>query len=175
MNSLNDIIKHKTRVLFTPKWLQTLTYGTPSSLIKRLIEHHLNHTFKSQINDGELEFLIDKCICIEIKNIPLNLFISLDNSSKKVQVLVLKSNYITQNMTRFDGKLSGSSDSFLQLISGQSDPDTLFFRRQLTIEGDTELCLIFKNWLDTQDPHSSLPTTIYSSLQDYVASAIDNT
>ena len=38
--------------------------------------------------------------------------------------------------------------SFMQLLARQEDPDTLFFNRELSIEGDTELGLIVKNMLD---------------------------
>ena len=38
--------------------------------------------------------------------------------------------------------------AFLQLVSRQEDPDTLFFNRTLSIEGDTELGLRVKNMLD---------------------------
>lgn len=38
--------------------------------------------------------------------------------------------------------------AFLQLAARQEDPDTLFFNRTLSIEGDTELGLIVKNMLD---------------------------
>ena len=38
--------------------------------------------------------------------------------------------------------------SFLQLVARQEDPDTLFFNRELSIEGDTELGLVVKNMLD---------------------------
>ena len=38
--------------------------------------------------------------------------------------------------------------AFLQLVSRQEDPDTLFFNRTLTVEGDTELGLRVKNMLD---------------------------
>lgn len=38
--------------------------------------------------------------------------------------------------------------AFLQLIARQEDPDTLFFNRELSIEGDTELGLVVKNMLD---------------------------
>ena len=44
----------------------------------------------------------------------------------------------------FAAKLS----AFLQLALRQEDPDTLFFNRELSIEGDTELGLIVKNMLD---------------------------
>lgn len=38
--------------------------------------------------------------------------------------------------------------AYLQLLARQEDPDTLFFNRQLSIEGDTELGLLVKNMLD---------------------------
>ncbi|MDR1164246.1 MAG: SCP2 sterol-binding domain-containing protein [Candidatus Accumulibacter sp.] len=38
--------------------------------------------------------------------------------------------------------------AFLQLAVRQEDPDTLFFKRELSVEGDTELGLIVKNTLD---------------------------
>lgn len=38
--------------------------------------------------------------------------------------------------------------AFLQLLARQEDPDTLFFNRELSIEGDTELGLVVKNMLD---------------------------
>lgn len=44
----------------------------------------------------------------------------------------------------FRAKLS----AYLQLVARQEDPDTLFFNRQLSIEGDTELGLAIKNLLD---------------------------
>jgi len=41
--------------------------------------------------------------------------------------------------------------AFLQLLMRQEDPDTLFFRRELSIEGDTELGLAVKNMLDAME------------------------
>ena len=41
--------------------------------------------------------------------------------------------------------------AFLQVASRQEDPDTLFFNRELSIEGDTELGLVVKNMLDAVD------------------------
>ena len=38
--------------------------------------------------------------------------------------------------------------AYLQLLARQEDPDTLFFNRELSIEGDTELGLVVKNMLD---------------------------
>jgi predicted lipid carrier protein YhbT len=38
--------------------------------------------------------------------------------------------------------------AFMQMVARQEDPDTLFFNRELSIEGDTELGLVVKNMLD---------------------------
>lgn len=38
--------------------------------------------------------------------------------------------------------------AYLQLLARQEDTDTLFFRRELSVEGDTELGLFVKNMLD---------------------------
>jgi len=38
--------------------------------------------------------------------------------------------------------------AFIQLLARQEDPDTLFFKRELSVEGDTELGLYVKNMLD---------------------------
>lgn len=43
----------------------------------------------------------------------------------------------------------GTLSAFLKLLVRQEDPDTLFFNRQLSIEGDTELGLAVKNLLDS--------------------------
>ncbi|MBW7902807.1 MAG: SCP2 sterol-binding domain-containing protein [Rhodocyclaceae bacterium] len=48
--------------------------------------------------------------------------------------------------------------AFLQVAARQEDPDTLFFNRELSIEGDTELGLIVKNMLDAIDPSQFRPT-----------------
>ncbi len=44
--------------------------------------------------------------------------------------------------------ISASAHDFLQLAQRQQDPDTLFFNRRLSMEGDTELGLVVKNTLD---------------------------
>ena len=47
-----------------------------------------------------------------------------------------------------DLTLSATAHDFLRLAQRQEDPDTLFFSRRLSIEGDTELGLVVKNALD---------------------------
>jgi predicted lipid carrier protein YhbT len=47
-----------------------------------------------------------------------------------------------------DVTLSATAHDFLLLAQRQQDPDTLFFSRRLSMEGDTELGLVVKNALD---------------------------
>ena len=47
-----------------------------------------------------------------------------------------------------DLQFAASLAAYLQMVSRQEDPDTLFFNRSLSIEGDTELGLRVKNMLD---------------------------
>lgn len=44
--------------------------------------------------------------------------------------------------------LSANAHDFLRLAQRLDDPDTLFFNRRLSMEGDTELGLVVKNALD---------------------------
>jgi len=50
-----------------------------------------------------------------------------------------------------DLTIAASAADFLLLARRQEDPDTLFFSRRLSMEGDTELGLLVKNTLDAID------------------------
>lgn len=53
--------------------------------------------------------------------------------------------------------ISASLCDFLLLAQRKEDPDTLFFSRRLSMEGDTELGLVVKNALDATDLAALLP------------------
>ena len=53
-----------------------------------------------------------------------------------------------------DLRIAGDAFAFLQLATRAEDSDTLFFRRQLSTTGDTDLGLYLKNFLDGLDPES---------------------
>jgi len=64
--------------------------------------------------------------------------------------------------------IAASSYDFLLMMQRKEDPDTLFFSRRLTMEGDTELGLLVKNTLDAIDlsvfsPSAFLPSPLRSS------------
>lgn len=50
-----------------------------------------------------------------------------------------------------DATISADARDFIALALRAEDPDTLFFSRRLTLEGDTELALQVKNTLDGVD------------------------
>lgn len=50
-----------------------------------------------------------------------------------------------------DLTLSANAHDFVRLAQRLDDPDTLFFNRRLSMEGDTELGLVVKNALDALD------------------------
>ncbi|MGB4674335.1 MAG: SCP2 sterol-binding domain-containing protein [Azovibrio sp.] len=50
-----------------------------------------------------------------------------------------------------DVSFRGELHAYLKLLTRQEDADTLFFNRQLSIAGDTELGLAIKNLLDALD------------------------
>ena len=50
--------------------------------------------------------------------------------------------------TAIDLCIAASAHDFLRLAQRLDDPDTLFFNRRLSMEGDTELGLMVKNTLD---------------------------
>jgi predicted lipid carrier protein YhbT len=58
-----------------------------------------------------------------------------------------------------DATISADARDFIALALRAEDPDTLFFSRRLTLEGDTELALQVKNTLDGVDLRTlRLPT-----------------
>lgn len=57
-----------------------------------------------------------------------------------------------------DVRLSALAVDFFQLASGMEDADTLFFKRRLKMEGDTELGVAVKYWLDASERPAWLHT-----------------
>ena len=62
-------------------------------------------------------------------------------------------------------KLAASLSDFMRMAAGDIDADTLFFQRRLSIEGDTELGLIVKNWLDSVERPPRLVALLHVLIQ----------
>lgn len=74
-----------------------------------------------------------------------------------------------QNLGDADLTISASAYDFVLLARRQEDPDTLFFSRRLSMQGDTELGLVVKNALDALelpvlDPAQWTPRAVLARL-----------
>ncbi len=119
----------------------------------------LNRLLSTAIHEGELDFLENKILHINVEDLGLSIAMSLENE------ILVATHHIT-----YDMKISGNLHDFLLLISRSEDTDTLFFQRRLKMQGDTELGLYLKNFLDAIDVES-LP--FYDYTQPALLKGID--
>ncbi|MEZ8500067.1 SCP2 domain-containing protein [Vibrio splendidus] len=138
----------------------------PKTVQKRALLEALKNVFKEALEDGDFEFLEDKWLKVSIKDMGLSWCISYQNEQ-----LVVADNEVVEDVS-FSGNLND-----LVLIAGRKeDPDTLFFQRRLSIEGDTELGLEVKNLMDSVDL-DVLPTpmkTLLNQLADFVQKGVQS-
>jgi predicted lipid carrier protein YhbT len=127
---------------------------TPSQVSHKIAQLALNRLFAQALKAGELAFLNGRSVRISVSDINLDIVIS-----GAANTLSVGAPGCTQDVT-----LRASSEALLAIITNQSDPDTLFFNRQLSLAGDTELGLHLKNYLDTCEPEQLLPGPIYRAL-----------
>ena len=116
----------------------------------------LNKIFKEDLKDGELDFLKDKIIRITIEDASVEYQFTL--AENKIAAC--------DNKQTPDLFLKGTIYNYLLLASRKEDTDTLFFSRRLHMQGDTELGLYVKNFLDGLDMSShKVPAYLESVLQ----------
>ncbi len=119
-----------------------------------IVGQALNHLFGEAARRGELDFLSGRCLAIEVSDAAIRWPISVEAGR-----IVLG-----PRDQEADACIRGRSATFLALANRRADPDTLFFQRRLAMEGDTELGLYLKNWLDTLDP-DALPALLRHGLR----------
>lgn len=137
-----------TKIEKTPNFphLLSLPFNMlPFSIHSRILVSFLNKLLKDQINEGELDFLENKKLCVTVSDLNINYYIGLKND-RLIFMIADKEN---------DIKIQANLYDFLQLAARQQDPDTLVFQRRLIMQGDTELGLELKNFLDGLDLEST--------------------
>lgn len=128
----------------------------PSFVHNKALVTTLNRIFTQELQDGELDFLQDKTLQISIEDAGIEYRFTLDNNR-----LVA-----ANKQTSPDAVLQGTLYNYLLLASRREDTDTLFFSRRLHMQGDTELGLYVKNFLDGLDMEShKVPAYLESVLQ----------
>ena len=115
--------------------------GVPHPLQRAPLQLALETIFQASVAAGELEFLDQRCLAIEIEDTGWRWPIALAHG----RLRVLERDHPA------DVTIRGKAYDFLVMASRVEDPDTLFFRRRLVIEGDTELGLGVKNFLGGLD------------------------
>ena len=128
----------------------------PSFVHNKVLVTALNRMFTKELKEGELDFLQEKIIHISIEDAGIDYRFTLENNK-----LVAADKGSSPDLV-----LQGTLYNYLLLASRQEDTDTLFFSRRLHMQGDTELGLYVKNFLDGMDMDShKVPAYLESLLQ----------
>ena len=98
----------------------------------------LNQVLAKQLPTDVRQYLLGKKLRIHVRDARL----TFDFTCTGVRFVASRKQDAT------DLTISASAQDFLRLAQRQEDPDTLFFNRRLSMEGDTELGLIVKNSID---------------------------
>ena len=117
----------------------------PQVLHNRLLANIINKILVDDLDEGELDFLQDRSVAIEVNDIGLSYQLTL-SGDRLIGAQVQGENDLTIRASLYD---------FMSMASRQVDPDTLVFQRRLVMEGDTELGLALKNYLDGMDIEAS--------------------
>lgn len=118
-------------------FLRTPVKLLPFTLKQQVIEQLLEWQFRQALEEGELDFLIGRWLSIEVPDLGLQWFTSLEENR-----------LIVRKYGQADVTFRANANALLLIAARKQDPDTLFFQRHLMIEGDTELGLYVKNLMD---------------------------
>ncbi|HTF97723.1 MAG TPA: SCP2 sterol-binding domain-containing protein [Cellvibrio sp.] len=137
-----------------PNATKTLVTQTPSALLRFSLAYWLNFAFRDPIKQGELDFIKQRRILIQVTDIALRFSVGQEKNRLVVNITNDKADVL----------VAAELKDFMLLAAGKIDPDTLFFRRRLRITGDTELGLAVKNLLDRVEITKILPPFLYRGL-----------
>ncbi len=127
----------KPRHLF-PSLLAKPLSLIPDRLHATLVSGLLNQLLAGLIDDGELDFMTGRYLRVEVMDAGILFDLCLDGR----RLLGAGDRNSPDLIFR------GNVHDFLLLATRREDSDTLFFQRRLKIEGDTDMGLAIKNFLD---------------------------
>jgi predicted lipid carrier protein YhbT len=138
----------------------------PIAIKAKAITSAMNTMFAAPLAAGELGFLAQRVVNINVSDAELRFSIRLEQDKFCV----------AKEVSEADLSIEGTVYTFLLLATRKEDADTLFFRRQLKTSGDTELGLYVKNFLDGLEPetlpyHQAIDPILRKSLA--VADGVD--
>ena len=119
-----------------PKSLALPIRLLPRKLHGYALSKVLNQLFKREMSEGELSFLEGRVIRIDVSDAGLSYAVSMHRGL-----------FVEAGQAPVDLTITGTIYDYLLLITNREDPDTLFFQRHLTMDGDTGLGVHLKNML----------------------------
>ncbi len=134
-NIRTQLVQNAASILRSPVQL------LPKFVQKKALLDGLEMVFHEALDDGDFEFLEDKWLKVEIRDMNLHWYISYEDDKLVV----------ADNIKDEDVSFSGTLNDLILIAGRKEDPDTLFFQRRLSIQGDTELGLEVKNLMDSVD------------------------
>lgn len=144
----------KLMVQHGPALLRVPAKLTPFAIQKKMMLEGLALVFKEALEEGDFEFLDQRWLKVEVRDLGLHWYISYQDGKLVV----------SDQVDQEDVSFSGECNDLVLIAARKEDPDTLFFQRRLRIEGDTELGLEVKNLMDSIDL-DSLPAPLKFLLQ----------
>ncbi|ASW80204.1 ubiquinone anaerobic biosynthesis accessory factor UbiT [Vibrio anguillarum] len=121
--------------------LRSPVHFLPQVVQKKALLEGLKTIFHEALQEGDFEFLDGKWLKVSIRDLNLNWYISY-----QAEQLVVSDETEVEDVS-----FSGNLNDMVLIAGRKEDPDTLFFQRRLSIEGDTELGLEVKNLMDSVD------------------------
>ncbi len=112
----------------------------PASVHAEVFSRAFNHLMRGQSLRERLPALDGKVVGIDVSDVPCRIDFAIRGN--RLQPAGGRAPDVT---------IRGRIEDFWQLAARAEDPDTLFFHRRLSIEGDTETGLHVKNLLDALD------------------------
>lgn len=112
----------------------------PDALHAQVFARAFNHLMRGQTLVRRLPALDGKAVRIEVSDAPC-----------RVDLAIRGERLEAAHGRTPDVTIRGPLADFWRLATRAEDPDTLFFQRRLSIEGDTETGLHVKNLLDALD------------------------
>lgn len=141
---------------YGPRLVRASEQKLPAGLRNALLKQVLFCLFGETAQAGRLDFLQGKRLSVEVPDLQMHYDIGLDAQKQ----FWLQSVGGSAPAGTVEVLFRANSTELLLLLSQQTDPDTLFFQRRLTLLGDTELGLQLKNFLDTLEPDKLLPPVL---------------
>lgn len=145
----NNLAKKILQV--APKALSKPLALVPFSVKADLLKRILGLVLAEQAADDELEFLQQRWVAIEVEDLNLTFEVSYHDG------------WLVRPLQNAEVTFKSDSKALLLVAAAKEDPDTLFFQRKLSIEGDTELGLEVKNLLLGVE-FDSMPTPVSTAV-----------